>query len=171
MEIRIHRELPPGRYRLEEVHPQIRSFGVLKEIFPDEAEREKVLAELDVYVVDEPRQMYVDNNDGSIVIGHGHLSHFSQEIIHLDIVHELCHVRQHLQGRDLYDRRHAYVDRPTEIEAYELTVREARRIGFTEEAILDYLRVPWITAEEHRRLAVRLGVGLGRPGGEAVNLD
>jgi len=46
----------------------------------------------------------------------------------------------------------------TEIEAYEITVREARRIGLTDDVILDYLRVSWITPEEHKRLATKLGV-------------
>jgi hypothetical protein len=50
------------------------------------------------------------------------------------------------------------VDRKTEVEAYEVTVREARRIGLTEEVISNYLRVPWITAEEHKRLARKLDV-------------
>ena len=83
------------------------------------------------------------------------------DISPMDIIHELCHVKQHLQGRDLYDRSRAYVDRETEIEAYEITVKEARRIGLDDNAILDYLCVSWITPEEHERLARRLGVGGG----------
>ena len=83
----------------------------------------------------------------------------------MDIIHELCHVKQHLQGRDLYDQSKAYVDRKLEIEAYEITVREARQIGLDDDAILNYLRVSWITPEEHKRLAKRLGVnGGGRKG-------
>jgi hypothetical protein len=70
----------------------------------------------------------------------------------------LCHVKQHLQGRNLYDERVAYVDRETEIEAYQVTVREARRIGLNDDAISNYLRVAWITPEEHKRLAHRLNV-------------
>ena len=79
----------------------------------------------------------------------------------LDIIHELVHVRQQREGLDLYDRSKAYVDRETEIEAYEYTINEARRIGLSEEEILDYLTVEWITLEEYRRLADRLGVGSG----------
>ncbi|MCX5820356.1 MAG: hypothetical protein NT047_10675, partial [Deltaproteobacteria bacterium] len=82
----------------------------------------------------------------------------SDEFLYLDIVHELCHVKQHLQGRNLYDRSKAYVDRETEIEAYQVTIQEARRIGLNDDAISNYLRVPWITPEESKRLARRLDV-------------
>jgi hypothetical protein len=81
-----------------------------------------------------------------------------EEILYLDIIHELCHVKQHLQGRNLYDERKAYVDRETEIEAYQITVQEARRIGLNDDAISNYLSVTWITTEEHKRLARRLNV-------------
>ena len=80
---------------------------------------------------------------------------------HLNIIHELVHVRQQRDGMDLYDRSKAYVDRETEIEAYEYTIKEARRIGLSKEEILDYLSVEWITPEEYRRLANRLGVDFG----------
>jgi len=96
--------------------------------------------------------------DGSITIGLTHLRQASDEFLYLDIIHELCHVKQHLQGRNLYDRSKAYVDRETEIEAYQVTVQEARRIGLKDEAIANYLRVSWITPEEHKRLVRRLDV-------------
>ena len=83
---------------------------------------------------------------------------FRSEFLYLDIIHELCHVKQHLQGRNLYDRSKAYVDRETEIEAYQVTIQEARRIGLNEDHIANYLRVGWITSEEHKRLVRRLGV-------------
>jgi hypothetical protein len=50
------------------------------------------------------------------------------------------------------------VDRDTEIEAYLVTVREARRLGLNDEAIADYLRVSWLTPQEHQRLARILNV-------------
>ena len=50
------------------------------------------------------------------------------------------------------------MDRETEIEAYQVTVREARRIGLNDEAIANYLRVSWITPGEHKRLMERLNV-------------
>jgi hypothetical protein len=155
---RINRRLGPGQYSLTEVFADIRAYDILSAIFADAAEIDRVIACTKVMVVDAPREIYVDNDNGSITIGLNHLRNSSDEVLYLDIIHELCHVEQHLQGRDLYDRSKAYVDRETEIEAYEVTVREARRIGLNDEAISNYLRVYWITPVEHKRLAERLNV-------------
>ncbi|MBW2559639.1 MAG: hypothetical protein JRE40_02165 [Deltaproteobacteria bacterium] len=155
---RINRRLDPGRYPLADVFPDIRTYGVLSAIFDNEKEVDTVVMLTGVSVADLPYEMFVDNDDGSITIGLTHLRRSPDEVLYLDVIHELCHVKQHLQGRDLYDRSKAYVDRETEIEAYEVTVREARRIGLDDDAILDYLRVSWITPEEHKRLARKLDV-------------
>jgi len=154
----INRGLEPGQYRLEEVFADLRNCSVLRTIFADAAEIDAIMAQIKVFVVDRPNEMFVDNDDGSITIGLAHLRRASDAILYLDIIHELCHVKQHLEGRNLYDRNKSYVDRETEIEAYLVTVQEARRIGLSEEAITNYLRVSWITPEEHRRLARRMGV-------------
>ena len=69
------------------------------------------------------------------------------------------HVKQQREGLDLYDKSTSYVDRQTEIDAYKVAVTEARRIGFDDAQILDYLWVEWITPEEHKRLAESLGIG------------
>jgi len=158
---RINRGLKPGEYLLTDVFSDIRTYDILPEIFADAQEISDVMATIRVVVVDEPYEMFVDNNNGTITIGLTHLVSSSDEILYLDIVHELCHVQQHLRGRNLYDDKKAYVDRETEIEAYQLTVREARRIGLGDAAIADYLRVPWITPEEHKRLVRRLNVLTG----------
>jgi len=162
---RINRRLEPGRYPLVDVFADIRACEILSDIFADTEEIDAVIARTMVSVVDLPYEIFVDNDDGSITICLPHLQGSSDEILYLDIIHELCHVKQHLEGRDLYDRSKPYVYRETEIEAYEITVLEARRIGLNDDAILNYLRVSWITPEEHKRLARRLGVnGGGREG-------
>ena len=155
---RINRRLEPGQYRLEDVFADIRTYDILQDVFTDANERDRVITNAKVFVADEPNEMFVDNDDASITIGLTHLRSSSEEFLYLDIIHELCHVKQHLQGRNLYDRSKAYVDRETEVEAYEVTIREARRIGLTEDALSNYLRVAWITPEEHKRLARRLDV-------------
>ena len=155
---RIHRRVEPGQYRLVELFWDIRTYGILPAIFADAEEIDGVMAHTKVFVVDRRSEMFVDNDDGSITIGLTHLREASDEFLYLDIIHELCHVKQHLQGRNLYDRSKAYVDRETEIEAYQVTVQEARRIGLKDEAIANYLRVSWITPEEHKRLVRRLAV-------------
>jgi len=155
---RIHRRVEPGQYRLVELFWDIRTYGILPAIFADAEEIDGVMAHTKVFVVDRRSEMFVDNDDGSITIGLTHLRQASDEFLYLDIIHELCHVKQHLQGRNLYDRSKSYVDRETEIEAYQVTVQEARRIGLNDEAIANYLRVSWITLEEHKRLVRRLDV-------------
>jgi hypothetical protein len=155
---RIDRGLEPGQYDLAEVFADIRTYGILSDIFADAEEIDGVIAHTKVYVVDRSHEMFVDNDDASITIGLAHLRRASDEFLYLDIIHELCHVKQHLNGRNLYDRSKAYVDRETEIEAYQVTVQEARLIGLNDDAISCYLHVHWITPEEHKRLLRRLGV-------------
>jgi hypothetical protein len=156
--IRINRGLAPGQYSLAEVFADIRAYAILQAIFADAEEIDWIIANIKVHVAEKPHEMFVDNDDASITIGLAHLQHAADEILYLDIIHELCHVKQHLQGRNLYDRSKAYVDRETEIEAYQVTVQEARRIGLNDNAIANYLRVSWITPEEHKRLADRMKV-------------
>jgi hypothetical protein len=155
--IRINREVEPGQYALADIFPGIRSYSILHKVFADTREYDRVMKRTGVFIVDSPHVMSVDNDTGAITIGLEYLQSAPAEYLYLDIIHELCHVKQHLQGRDLYDRHKSYVDRETEIEAYEVAVQEARRIGLTESTIRDYLRVPWITPVEHRRLVRRMG--------------
>ncbi|MCL2669652.1 MAG: basic secretory family protein [Syntrophaceae bacterium] len=155
---RIHRPGTPGQYRLADLFPDIGRYEILAELFTDPVDRDRILAEIPVFLTNQGHSIFVSNDDGSITIALSHLRDSPDEVLYLDIIHELCHVKQHREGRELYDRSKSYVDRETEIDAYRFTVREARRIGLTDPAISDYLCVPWITEEEHRRLCRRLGV-------------
>jgi len=154
----INRQVSYGHYKLADIFPDIKRIPILMEIFESDAEIADVLENTTVIISDKPRYMKVDNDDGSILIGFNHIRHSNAEIIYLDIIHELVHVKQHRQGLDLYDRSRSYVDRQTEIDAYAITVKEARKLGLTDQEISNYLQVEWITPEEHRRLAARLKV-------------
>jgi hypothetical protein len=96
--------------------------------------------------------------DGHLLISSRHLKDSEFRTVYLDVVHELCHVKQFRKGKPLFYPKLSYVDAPSEIEAYRFTVREGRRIGMTDAELLDYLKVEWITPTEHRRLARRCGV-------------
>jgi len=157
--IKINRNASHGQYLIADIFPDIKQNRAVREIFDTPEELDEVLRQTRVLISDQPSYMRVDNDDGSILIGRHHLEHADRVILHLDIIHELVHVRQHRRGLDLYDRSRAYVDRPTEIEAYALTVKEARRIGLSDHQILNYLSVEWVTPQEHDRLAKRLGIG------------
>jgi hypothetical protein len=63
-----------------------------------------------------------------------------------------------MDGRELFDNRYDYVDRPTEIEAYRHTVQEARRLGLNDERICEYLKTEWMGDNELKRLAKALNV-------------
>ncbi len=102
--------------------------------------------------------MTVNNDDGTVNVGLGHLRNSEAEVLYLDILHELYHVKQQREGADLYPPKVANIDRPTEIESYAFTVKAARHIGLTDDDILDYLYVEWITPEDHIKLAERLDV-------------
>ena len=102
--------------------------------------------------------MYVDGADGHLVISKSYLNTGNKTDIYLDLIHELCHVKQFMDGRELFDGRYSYVDRPTEVEAYRYTVQEARRIGLAEERICHYLRTEWMSENDFRRLVKAVNV-------------
>jgi hypothetical protein len=115
------------------------------------------------------RYMHVDDKDGSLVVGLKYLRIADERYLYLDIIHELVHVKQHLDGKELFDEEYSYADRPTEIEAYQYTIEEARRIGMTEEEIAEYLYVEWMTRREFARMLETLGVVPSR--GRIVSLQ
>lgn len=100
--------------------------------------------------------------DGHLLISTHHLKSSEFRTVYLDIVHELCHVKQFRKGRPLFYPKLSYVDAPSEIEAYRITVKEGQRIGMTTAQLLDYLKIEWITPAEHRRLARHCGL-VGKP--------
>jgi hypothetical protein len=102
--------------------------------------------------------MGTSDDDGHLLISTRHLRESPIRTVYLDLVHELCHVRQFRDGERLFYPRLSYVDAPSEVEAYRFTVEEGRRIGLTTSQLLDYLKVEWISPVEHRRLARRCGL-------------
>jgi len=156
--IKINRNITPGDYTLVDIFDGLKEVAILIQVFKTREELDDVFLKTKVIVEESDHYMYVKNNDASIVIGFQHLQNSDSKILYLDIIHELVHVMQQRQGLDLYDKSYAYVDRPTEIEAYEIAVLEAKNLGMNKEEILDYLLVEWITTEEHRRLASHVGL-------------
>ncbi len=104
--------------------------------------------------------MYVDGSDGHLVISKGYLNNGDKIDIYLDLIHELCHVKQFKEGKELFDPRYEYVDRPTEIEAYRYCIQEARRLGLSEERIRCYLWTEWMGKDDFKRLAKSVNVQL-----------
>ena len=128
----------------------------VKGIFGEETE--EVLRHLKVELSWFMGYMYVDSKDGHLTISKGYLDNGDRIDIYLDLIHELCHVKQHMEGKELFDPRYDYVERPTEIEAYRYAVQEARRLGLSDERICCYLRTEWMSEYDFKRLAKSVNV-------------
>ena len=152
------RPVDPGTYALTEVFQALDRALTIRALYPDVEARAAAIRAAKLVVTRDDVYGYVDDRDGTIYLGHKHLTDGDPLVVYLDILHELVHVKQLHEGRDLYDSRHAYVDRPTEIEAYALVVEEARHLGLTDAAIAEYLYVEWASPKDHERLCRRLGV-------------
>jgi hypothetical protein len=156
--IKINRNVTPGSYTLAEIFEGLIEVPILSKVFKTKKELDDVFSKTRVIIEESDHYMYVKNDDASIIIGIKHLKNSDSKILHLDIIHELVHVMQQRKGFDLYDKSFAYVDRPTEIEAYEIAVMEAKNLGMNNKEILNYLFVEWITPEEYKRLASHVGI-------------
>jgi len=102
--------------------------------------------------------MYVDSSNGHLVVSAPYLNSGDEVDIYLDVIHELCHVKQFMEGKELFDSRYSYVERPTEVEAYRYTVQEAKRIGLSDERICEYLRTEWMSDSDLKHLAKAVNI-------------
>ena len=157
-QISINRRVDSGSIKFKEIFGGFENLEAVKAIFGKATD--KVLDELKVEVFPRKGFMGVSDEDGHVFASKYYLNEGEEWSVYLDAVHELVHVRQFKEGKNLFDNAFAYVDRPTEVEAYRMTVQEARRIGLNEQEIFDYLEVPWITGAEHVRLAKACNVDL-----------
>jgi len=130
--------------------------GAVKDIFGEKTG--EVLSHLTVELSWIMGYMYVDGSDGHLVISKNYLNNGNKTDIYLDLIHELCHIKQYMNGKELFDPRYDYVDRPTEIEAYRYAVKEARRLGLSEQRICKYLRTEWMRDNDFLRLAKSVDV-------------
>ena len=102
--------------------------------------------------------MGVSDADGHLLVGANYLKNGDIIDIYLDVIHELVHVRQFMEGKKLFEERYNYVERPTEVEAYRHVVEEARRLGLSDKRICEYLKTEWMSDEDFKRLARTLDV-------------
>jgi hypothetical protein len=102
--------------------------------------------------------MGVSDRDGHLTVSAEYLRNGDTVDIYLDIIHELTHVKQFLEGQELFDSHYRYVERPTEIEAFRNAITEARRLGLNEQRIRHYLRTEWMTDDDFARLTNTLNV-------------
>lgn len=154
--VEINRELQVDKYRFSEAFKGFEKNPALLSVFGDELE--KVLNE--TYIIVDPREGYlhVDNEKGWIYLSQPYLKYADERYIYLDLIHEVVHVKQFMEGKNLYDWRYEYFERPTEVEAYKVTVEEAKRIGMTDDEIAEYLKVEWAGEDEFRSFLKKMNL-------------
>jgi len=160
--VKINRGLPLGKYPVTKVFKDLDESPGLKRFIPARPKRLKFLESTHIEVVEEDTYMWTDDEDGHVNVGRKYLATGEDVYLYMDILHELVHVRQFKEGKELFDTKYEYVERPTEVEAYAFAVEEARLLGLTDEKIYDYLQVEWISKNAHDSLARKLGVKVAK---------
>jgi hypothetical protein len=173
--LRIARDLKPGRYPLLTVFPGLDRVPAFRR-YPVRVPQRRALVRGTSVILAKgkgewmyvaPHELPPDagdrwkpvvTEDDCIVVGLEHLRKSPAWVLYLDILHELFHVLQRRAGRELWDERYSYVDRPTEVEAYQFALVEARRMKAPDSSLREYLRVPWVSKKDHLRLLANLGV-------------
>ena len=174
------RTMRGGRHLILEGFPGLDRLAPARRLVPEARARTELFESTDVELVDQDLWMYVAPYDmpavhrpgwrpvispgrDCVVVGRGHLGSSPSLVLYLDIYHELCHILQRRGGADLWPPGKSYVQRWTEVEAYRFVIDEARRLGVSDEFLREYLRVEWISADEHRTLLAAVGVAAQNP--------
>lgn len=171
----IARTIKPGRYPLLTVFPGLDQVPAWRTYPCTPRERRRLARDSTVEVARrrgewmyvapharppdaDPRWRPIVTKEDCVVVSGEHLRKSPALTLYLDILHELCHVIQRWEGRELWDDKYEYVDRPTEVEAYQFAVDEAHRLGASDGYLREYLRVMWITKKQLERLWKNVGV-------------
>lgn len=149
---RLDRTLPAGLYPYLKVFPRAAESPGLVRIEPDDKRRETLLRGCMVHIKRGAGFAYVDVETPAIVLAEEYYRTGTDLDLYLDMLHEITHIRQHHEGRDLWDERFAYVDRITEVEGYAVAVEEGRRLGMGDAEIIAHLSNPWMDEEDVRKL-------------------
>ena len=110
----------------------------------------EILEELIVEFTHDTIYMRV-TDEGHLLINPDYFRSGETTELYLDVIHELVHVKQVLEGKSS-NPTDSYVERPLEIEAYGITVDEAKKLNLSEEQILDYLESELVRGSDLRRL-------------------
>ena len=149
---RVNRSLPPGDHPFLEVLPGVTASPALHRVAAAPAIRAALLARAVVQIRGRRGYAFVDVETPCIVISESYYRTGEELDLYLDLLHELTHLRQLAEGLDLWDERFDYVDRPSEIEGYAVAIEEGRRLGLTDEEVVQHLSNPWMDAGDVERL-------------------
>jgi hypothetical protein len=155
--VQVPRKVPIVKFRFMDYFKGFEKLPVVREIFGNETD--KVLGDLRVeFSGGRFGYMGTSDEDGHLIVSANYLREGDSRSIYLDVIHELVHVRQYRQGKKLFDESYEYADRPTELEAYRQALKEARRLGMSDDEIFEYLKVTWLSEDEVQRLAANIGI-------------
>ena len=157
LNVRITRKVPIELYPLTQFFQGLERVGALRELFGDETEEVLRTTKVEFYS-SRWGYMGVSDVDGHILISAHHMKTSPQRTLYLDIIHELCHLKQLREGKKLFLDEFEYFDSPIEVEAYKFTIKEAKRIGMTDKEIVDYLEVPWADKKQLAKFAKKLNL-------------
>jgi hypothetical protein len=157
LHVKIERDAPTKLYPFGRFFKGFSNLPAIRELFGKQTR--EILKELKVeFFSARFGYMGTSDVDGHLIISSQYLKRGDFRALYLDIVHELCHVNQFRHHKPLFYPKLSYVDAPSEIEAYNFCIREGHRIGMTDKALLEYLKVEWISPAELRRLAHHVGL-------------
>jgi hypothetical protein len=156
-DVQVPTNVPIAVHHFNEFFKGFEKLPTVIEIFGQDTE--KILGGLQVeFFSSKFGYMGVSDEDGHLIVSAYYLRDGDPVSKYLDVVHELVHVRQFSEGKPLFDEAYEYHERPTELEAYSHAIKEARRLGMSDNEIFEYLKVDWMSEDEVRKLARNLNV-------------
>ena len=156
------RGLPSGMHDYLALLPRAAESPALARIAPDPAVRERLLRDARIRIEVMRSFCWVDDDVPCIVLSADYYREGDGLDLYLDLLHELTHLRQVAEGRNIWDESQEYVDRPTEVEGYAVAVDEGRRLGMTDEDVVRHLSNPWMSAADVERLIANVEALIGR---------
>ena len=161
LNVKILRNAKVATYSFIDYFKGFEKVEAVKQIFGEKTK--EVLNNLRVEFIGTRGYMGVSDVDGHLIVNAHYLNKGDVVDIYLDIIHELVHVKQFMEGKELFDSYYKYIERPTEVEAYRCAVEEARRLGLSEQRICQYLKTEWMSDEDFKRLTRILNVKCKSP--------
>jgi hypothetical protein len=165
---RLDRTLADGEYPYLTLLPEVKACPALARVAADPAVRARLVEGTRVQIRGGRGYAFVDVEAPCIVLSAWYYRKGDDLDLYLDLLHELTHLRQLEEGFDLWDERFEYVDRPTEVEGYAVALEEGRRLGMTEDDVINHLSNPWMNTSEVERLVRHVDTFLA--GGELPNI-
>jgi len=163
LKVEISRNAKIITYPFTDYFKGFENVDIVKRLFGDKTR--EVLRDLRVEFASRRGYMGVNDENGHLLISAAYLKKGDILDLYLDVIHELVHVRQYMEGKKLFDSNYRYVERPTEIEAFKHAVEEAKNLGLSDGRICEYLKTEWMSDEDFKRLISVLDVKCTKPSG------